>query len=54
MLYPGTIPMTPEERDLLDELVLKGAVVVSLSRRDPGETGPVVVTTDDGEVELGE
>ncbi len=48
MLEPGTIPLTDTEQAALDKLEGPNAEVVSMTRRDPGETGPVLVTTAEG------
>ena len=54
MLEEGTIPLTETEQAALDELEGPDAEVVSLTRRDPDETGPVLVTTAEGKMfELG-
>lgn len=44
MLQEGRIPLTPAEHDAVDTLVAKNpGVAVSLTRRDPGESGPLLV-----------
>lgn len=44
MLREGRIPLTPAEHDAVDDLAGKHAgEPVSLTRRDPGETGPLLV-----------
>lgn len=54
MLSPGRIPMSAAENERLDELLeQRGADGVTITRRDPGDTGPLVVAFPDGEtVEL--
>ncbi len=48
MLEEGTIPLNDQEQAALDKLEGPDAEVVSLTRRDPDETGPVLVTTAEG------
>lgn len=44
MLRPGRIPLTPAEHDAVDDLIGKHPEEpVSLTRRDPGNTGPLLV-----------
>ncbi len=44
MLGEGRIPLQQEEHDAVDKLIAKHPDdPVSFSRRDPGETGPLVV-----------
>jgi hypothetical protein len=47
-LYEGRIPMTELEHDSVDKLVAANSgQSVSLTRRDPGDTGPVLVHVGD-------
>jgi hypothetical protein len=44
MLSPGRIPLTDDETQTVEKLLAKHpGESVSLTRRDPGETGPVLV-----------
>lgn len=48
MLRPGRIPLTPAEHDAVDDLIGRHAgAAVSLTRRDPGESGPLLVHVGD-------
>lgn len=47
MLAPGRIPLNDQEHVAVEALLVEHGEQVSLTRRDPGETGPVVVTADD-------
>jgi hypothetical protein len=43
MLQPGRLPLTTAESEAVDALFEKhGDALLSLTRRDPGETGPVL------------
>lgn len=46
MLSEGRIPMTEEEETAVLQLLTEGENA-TVSRRDPGDTGPVVVQTAD-------
>jgi hypothetical protein len=55
MLEPGRIFLSPEEHEAVEQLLAAhGDKVVSLTRRDPGETGPVLVQLEDGTYEVDE
>jgi hypothetical protein len=44
MLSPGRIPLTDDETQAVEKLLAKHAgESISLTRRDPGESGPVLV-----------
>ena len=43
MLEQGTIPMSGAEAKAVEKLMVKHGSNMSLSRRDPGESGPLVV-----------
>lgn len=43
----GSIPMSAEEAAAIDEIASHHQVI-GVTRRDPGETGPLLVDTDDG------
>ncbi len=44
MIEPGRIPMSDEENAQVDDLLaLVDDTPVSMTRRDPGEAGPIVV-----------
>lgn len=45
-LQPGRIPMTDTETKALDALIEEHGAARSLTRRDPEETGPVIVDFD--------
>lgn len=49
MLRQGSIPMTSKEIEACKNLVVKhgDANVLSITRRDPGETGPVLAHVGD-------
>lgn len=48
MLREGRIPLTAAEHDAVDALIGKNSgETVSLTRRDPGETGPLLVHVGD-------
>lgn len=47
MLHEGRIPLLAAEHDALDALIQKNPdASVSATRRDPGETGPLLVQVD--------
>lgn len=49
------IPMTSGEEKAVDALIAGNAgAAISFSRRDPGETGPVVVQINNAVYEVGE
>ncbi len=44
MLLPERLPLTDAENDAVDKLIeANPGVPVSMTRRDPGETGPLLV-----------
>lgn len=48
LLHESRIPLTEAEHAAVDKLVAANpGVSVALTRRDPGETGPVLVTVGD-------
>ncbi len=48
MLHEGRIPLEDAEHAAVDKLIAKNPdTPVSFSRRDPGETGPLVVGVGD-------
>ncbi len=48
MLHEGRIPAEQAEHDAIDKLrATHPDAAISFSRRDPGETGPLVVDVDD-------
>jgi len=48
MLHEGRLPLTPAEHDAVDTLISKNpGQDVSVTRRDPGETGPLLVHVDE-------
>ena len=48
MLQEGRLPLLAAEHDAVDKLIAKHPdAAVSFSRRDPGETGPLVVSVDE-------
>jgi hypothetical protein len=48
VLEPGRIFLSPEEHESVEALITAhGEKVVSLTRRDPGESGPVLVQLED-------
>lgn len=48
MLNEGRIPLTDAEHAAVNQLLAKHPeIAVSLTRRDPGETGPVLVHVGD-------
>jgi hypothetical protein len=51
MLTPGRIPLNEQEHNTVERL-LAGAAG-ALTRRDPGNTGPVIVHTRDAVYEVG-
>jgi len=53
MLSPGRIPLNDAENAAVGELATRHALV-GLSRRDPGEAGPVVVSAADASWEVAE
>lgn len=48
MIQPGRIPMSETEAGHLDALLEGLGEHVSLSRRDPNESGPILVQTAQG------
>lgn len=51
MLSNGTIPLNDKERTVLDALAAHPAApITSITRRDPGEAGPVIVSAKGGVV----
>lgn len=46
-LEDKTIPLTEDESDAIAEFGVSHKVI-SMTRADAGENGPVIVTTDDG------
>ncbi len=47
MLQEGRIPLEQAEHDAVDKLIADNPdVAIGLTRRDPGETGPLLVTVD--------
>lgn len=48
MLREGRIPLLAAEHDAVDRLIAKNpGVPLSLTRRDPGESGPLLVHVGD-------
>lgn len=47
MIFNGRIPLADKERAAVDELLKKRDVRASVTRRDPGESGPLIVHVDD-------
>ncbi len=55
MLQHGRMALTPEENAAIDALIEEhGDKVVSFTRTEPGETGPIWVTIGDDEYEVDE
>lgn len=52
MLQEGRIPLSKAEHEAVDALIesVGADAVASLTRRDPGNTGPVLVHAHDGRV----
>jgi hypothetical protein len=50
MLTPGRIPLNQKEHNTVEKLLAGGTG--GLTRRDPGNTGPVVVHTPDAVYEV--
>lgn len=47
MLYEGRIPLNDAEQQAVEKLMFENdGAAVSLTRRDPGETGPVLIHID--------
>ena len=44
MLHEGRIPLTPAESEAITKLETEHGPCEGLTRRDPGESGPVLVT----------
>jgi hypothetical protein len=42
-LHEGRIPLSDAETEAVDALLTRHSGAASLTRRDPGETGPVLV-----------
>lgn len=51
-LHTGSIPMTDAEATAVAELLKVCGPAASLTRRDPGEQGPIVVALADGTTEV--
>lgn len=48
MLIPGRIPLNAAEHDAVETLIAKNPdKPLSITRRDPGETGPLLVHVGD-------
>lgn len=48
MLHEGRLPVNPAEHDAVETLIAKNPDdSVSLTRRDPGETGPLLAHVGD-------
>jgi hypothetical protein len=47
MLNHGRIPLTNQEHDTIEKLLAKHAGAATLTRRDPGETGPILAHLGD-------
>jgi hypothetical protein len=55
MLVPGRTPMTEQEEAAVDKLMAEQeGEPISLTRRDPGETGPLLVHAGDSTWEISE
>lgn len=54
MLTEGRIPLNTAEETALDGLVETHGNPVGFTRRDPGETGPVILTFPGRVFEIGE
>lgn len=55
MLREGRLPLLAAEHDAVDTLIAKNpGASVSLTRRDPGETGPLLVHVGDIEYQVDE
>lgn len=53
MLHAGRIPLNPSERDAVNDLIgTHQGTAISLSRRDPDESGPLLVHIDDDAFEV--
>ncbi len=53
MLHEGRIPAEQAEHDAIDKLIADNPdASVSFSRRDPDETGPLIVDVDDDRYEV--
>jgi hypothetical protein len=53
LLKEGRIPLTAAEHDAVEALIAKHPdEAVSITRRDPGETGPVLVHVGDATYEI--
>lgn len=53
MLEQGRLPMTENEQAGLDRLLARnGGTLISLTRRDPGESGPLLAHVDDDTYEI--
>lgn len=47
MLFPGRIPLNAAETAALDELLAQSSGSVTITRRDPNDSGPVLVQLED-------
>jgi hypothetical protein len=55
MLSPGRIPLNAAEEAALEALLeSQPGRSLTLTRRDPGDTGPLLVQSDDGAWEINE
>ena len=55
MLQGGRIPLSETEHAAVDKLAAENSgVSLGLTRRDPGETGPLIVTADGVEYQINE
>lgn len=52
MLVEGRIPLSEAEGEAIAQLEAQHGPVAGLTRRDPGETGPVLVTIGDQTYEV--
>lgn len=54
MIREGRIPLNDKEHEAIDKLLENHAGNASLTRRDPGDTGPVIVEIGDESWEVKE
>lgn len=55
MLHEGRLPLSPAENDAVDALIAQHPdTPISLTRRDPGESGPVWAHVGDDTYEINE
>lgn len=52
MLIPGRIPLTEREHKAVEKLLATHEGNATITRRDPGETGPVLVHLGDATYQI--